>query len=493
MNKSFNLIDKPWIPVSLRGEVSLLQVFTDVSIKELSGTVLENLSIFKLLLAISQAAFTPKDDEEWKKTNLEDFGTRVVNYLSKHHDLFDLYSEKPFLQFPILKEKNDPKKILPLRLLLPEVGSSNNPVLTDYNIQNVELDSVKARLLLQQMNFAFGGKKVDQKICLSQGHKKSASGANGVSLGKNGFLHSYYFGNSLLETIFLNLMTQSDIAQVQVYESGIGTPPWECMPKGEIDDIAMKLKNSYMGHLVGLNRFCLLQDDSIITTEGINYPSIKDGVADLSVSTFIRNFSKKSEIDAVWANPEQKPWRQLSSILSFLHSNSTIYGCKQIRLPMSRITSKGIPYCIWSLGIQVLSNSGEYYVKQKCDSLSSVIRLPNHEEQLSTWFDTFETEVKSLEHLMMKLRSSVSGYFKDLSVENISTENVERQFWESCNDLSDELIRACFLNKSLDFRKKVSSIAENLYNATCDSSTARQILSWSKHQLNLSKYRAGEK
>ena len=106
MNKSFNLIDKPWIPVSLRGEVSLLQVFTDVSIKELSGTVLENLSIFKLLLAISQAAFTPKDDEEWKKTNLEDFGTRVVNYLSKHHDLFDLYSEKPFLQFPILKEKN---------------------------------------------------------------------------------------------------------------------------------------------------------------------------------------------------------------------------------------------------------------------------------------------------------------------------------------------------------------------------------------------------
>ena len=175
MNKSFNLIDKPWIPVSLRGEVSLLQVFTDVSIKELSGTVLENLSIFKLLLAISQAAFTPKDDEEWKKTNLEDFGTRVVNYLSKHHDLFDLYSEKPFLQFPILKEKNDPKKILPLRLLLPEVGSSNNPVLTDYNIQNVELDSVKARLLLQQMNFAFGGKKVDQKICLSQGHKKSAA------------------------------------------------------------------------------------------------------------------------------------------------------------------------------------------------------------------------------------------------------------------------------------------------------------------------------
>ena len=74
MNKSFNLIDKPWIPVSLRGEVSLLQVFTDVSIKELSGTVLENLSIFKLLLAISQAAFTPKDDEEWKITNLDYFG-----------------------------------------------------------------------------------------------------------------------------------------------------------------------------------------------------------------------------------------------------------------------------------------------------------------------------------------------------------------------------------------------------------------------------------
>ena len=59
MNKSFNLIDKPWIPVSLRGEVSLLQVFTDVSIKELSGTVLENLSIFKLSI----------NNEGWRYNN----------------------------------------------------------------------------------------------------------------------------------------------------------------------------------------------------------------------------------------------------------------------------------------------------------------------------------------------------------------------------------------------------------------------------------------
>lgn len=57
---SFNLIDEKWIPTVDKGLVSLKQVFSDREIKQLGGSVIEKLSIFKLLLAIAQSAYTPK-------------------------------------------------------------------------------------------------------------------------------------------------------------------------------------------------------------------------------------------------------------------------------------------------------------------------------------------------------------------------------------------------------------------------------------------------
>lgn len=64
-NNSFNLIDEKWIITVDCGLVSLRQIFTDKSIKRLGGTVIEKLSVFKLLLAIAQAAYTPENDDEW--------------------------------------------------------------------------------------------------------------------------------------------------------------------------------------------------------------------------------------------------------------------------------------------------------------------------------------------------------------------------------------------------------------------------------------------
>ena len=64
--RRFNLVEEAWIPVVDVGQVSLRQIFTDQGLRALGGNPIQKISIMKLLLAIGQAACTPKDDEEWK-------------------------------------------------------------------------------------------------------------------------------------------------------------------------------------------------------------------------------------------------------------------------------------------------------------------------------------------------------------------------------------------------------------------------------------------
>ena len=65
MKNGFNLIEAPWIPVENEGLHGLMDVLTNKSLTNLHCRVLDRISILKLLLAIGQSAFTPKDDEEW--------------------------------------------------------------------------------------------------------------------------------------------------------------------------------------------------------------------------------------------------------------------------------------------------------------------------------------------------------------------------------------------------------------------------------------------
>ncbi len=102
-NNSFNLIDEKWIITVDCGLVSLRQIFTDKSIKRLGGTVIEKLSVFKLLLAIAQAAYTPENDDEWYKYTSETMSSVICDYLDRYHDRFYLFSENPFLQFTEIK------------------------------------------------------------------------------------------------------------------------------------------------------------------------------------------------------------------------------------------------------------------------------------------------------------------------------------------------------------------------------------------------------
>ena len=276
---SFNLIDEKWIPTVDKGLVSLKQVFSDREIKQLGGSVIEKLSIFKLLLAIAQSAYTPKDDLDWRNYSKENFVSKVNSYLDKWHDNFFLYSdENPFLQFPILSSFKTELKSF--STVLPQVASGNNVLTLESEIAFDLSDADKARMIVAQMNFAFGGKQTDNSFSLSENYVKSKSGKVGIGLSAESYLHSYFFATTLIESIRLNLLTIKDITSLNSFPSGLGTAPWEKMPTGEDDDIAKEYKQSLLGRLVSLGRFCLLKEDGLYLTEGMFFQDHSDGVCD---------------------------------------------------------------------------------------------------------------------------------------------------------------------------------------------------------------------
>src|SRR5699024_8946590 len=69
---------------------------------------IQKMAVFKLLLAITQAAATPSDEKSWQALGVEQMARKCLIYLNKWHDRFYLYGEKPFLQMPkVVKSVDD--------------------------------------------------------------------------------------------------------------------------------------------------------------------------------------------------------------------------------------------------------------------------------------------------------------------------------------------------------------------------------------------------
>lgn len=167
------MVDEQWIPVSCAGRVSLRQIFgnpdTNAELERLGGDPVSKIAIFKLLLAIAQAAATPENTDDWKSLGTEGLSGKVLSYLDRWHDSFYLFSDSPFLQFPQLKSD----KGLSQAALLPYIAAGNTTVLTQ--TQNAYELSVpeSAVLLVCQMSMCFSGKKADKSISLTPAIKRS--------------------------------------------------------------------------------------------------------------------------------------------------------------------------------------------------------------------------------------------------------------------------------------------------------------------------------
>ena len=485
IKNSFNLIDEKWIPVADKGLVSLKDVFSDSLLASLGGTPIQKLAVMKLLLAIAQSAYTPTDDADWKKLGINGMTENVLSYLEKHRESFWLYGERPFLQMPDIIKADKQS----YGALLVHVSTGNSTVLTNLQREPLFNDAEKVLLLLEISAFALGGKKTDNRVVLSEGFDgklndrgKPRTSKPGPALGFLGFLHNFFLGKSIVETVFMNLLSSNDIHAFKTFAQGLGTPPWEKMPYGEDCEIAKQLKESYMGRLIPLNRFALLADDGIHYSEGILHGNYKEGIWDPSISV---NISEKDP-KALWVDPGKRPWRQLPSLLSFLsiaNKNDKGFLCYHLRACFLRVKSFR-QFGIWSGGIRVSNNAGEQYVTGKDDFVESELYFDN-KALGEDWYHHFCRQVDQLDNYSNKVYASIKSYYSSLAEDHKFAKKGAELFWELCEKDVQELIEICYENdddKINTFMKRFIGYVYDVYNTFCPKNTARQIDAWAANK-----------
>jgi CRISPR system Cascade subunit CasA len=510
-NTRFNLVDEPWIPVIGKGMSSLREVFGDSEIPGLGGNPIQKIALTKLLLAIGQAAYTPKDKDALDNLDIEAFRSKCLNYLDKWYDRFWLYGELPFLQMPGVKQLIDERHEEELRSattkaakkkaeanaeprpigagFYPDVPAENNTILTQHQIAETTDDADKVLFIITLMNFALAGKRIEKNLStLTPGFAgMSASAKPGPSIGNYiGYLHSFLVGPTLLDSIMLNMLSFEQISANPYWKSGLGSPPWERMPDGEGCEVANMLKDSYMATLVSLSRFVLLEGDGIYYVEGLQYPSHKNGWSEPSMLINFQDNTPK----VVWVDPNRRPWRELPGLLAFLNSTSSGgYGCLFIKYGLDRAKRRYQHIGIWSGGLRVSPNAGDQSVKQDDDFVESLFTV-NSTALDENWYDRFHKEMEQLEQVSKALYSATYGYFQKQGMEGKSLAlQATTLFWQMSERKFQELIDACEEIERLPLiRKSMGSFAINAFNTFCPRETVRQIDAWANSRPNFSKY-----
>lgn len=469
----YNLIDESWIPVTDRGNASLGEIFVSHVCRALGGTPRQKIAVLKLLLAIAQAAVTPPDTAAWAALGPDGLGKACLDYLERWRDAFWLYGERPFLQMPVERAKKRPYSAI-----MPEVATGNTTVLTQFQLEPPVPDCLRALLLVCEMSLCLGGKKTDSACILTPGHvKKTARPGPGIC--HMGLLHSFLTGRSVLETVWLNLLTADAVAGMKTLPQGVGTPPWEAMPAGEDCPVARALKGSLMGRLVPLARFCLLREDGLHYTEGIVHPDYSEGVLDPSAAG---DFSG-SKPKMLWTDPEKRPWRSLTALLAFLQARKRQAGfdCLCLRAGLSRLPESGVTrFGIWSGGLKVSGNAGEQYVSGLDDNVESEADLDRDVIENEDWFPRLQQEMMTLEGMAKALYGAIMSYCREQHVEENSFARMGTGlFWELAEPLFQQLLDACAAQEHLpELRRTYERLAFRAFDAMCPHVTARQIAAW---------------
>ncbi|PKL24465.1 MAG: type I-E CRISPR-associated protein Cse1/CasA [Spirochaetae bacterium HGW-Spirochaetae-3] len=487
----FNLIDEPWIPVAGIGPVSLMRIFSDPNLRALGGNPIQKIALIKLLLAIAQAAVTPRDEAEWEALGTEGLAAKTRAYLNEKRDCFWLYGEKPFLQIRGIASA----RLTSYGSVIPSVSTGNTTVLTMSQIERIPDDAERALILVQLMGFGLGGKKTDNSIVLSTGYTgktndkgKPSTGKPGTSIGFLGFLHSFIIGSTLWDTIRVNLITQQQLNEHQTFQSALGPVPWETPPTGEACPIAKSLQTSLLGRLVPFSRFVLLEEDGIRYSEGVAYPGYKEGGTDPSMAV---SYSQK-EPKVLWVDPEKRPWRMLTSLLSFIQSDSANpYDCLSLRLALPRAIKMGTEITVWSGGLRVSSNAGEQYVSGTDDYVESEISLPVSLIGRA-WFEQLKLETGALEDLSKAVYGSCLSYYRDIKSDgDMFARQASNLFWQLAERQFQDLIDACTdANKAKTMRRIFANYAQQAYDTFCPKDTARQLDAWAANKPYLGKYLA---
>lgn len=489
----FNLIEEPWIPVAGVGRVSLWQVFENPQYRSLGGNPVQRIALMKLLLAIAQAAATPVDEQAWRALGPEGLARSCLAYLDRWRERFYLYGERPFLQMSAIGAA----ALQSYGAVIPEVSTGNTTVLNHGQVQYRLDHGEKALLLVSLMAFALSGKKTDNSVVLTPGYMgkrndkgKPSTSKPGPAMAHMGLLHSFLIGKSLQETLWLNLLTTQQVEQTMMFTMGVGVAPWERMPEGEDCQVAQALRQSLMGRLVPLCRFCLLAEDGLHYSEGLAHPNYKEGVCDPSVAV---DYSGKDP-KALWVDPDKRPWRELTSLLGFMEQGGRQgFQSLQLRAGLDRARDVTEAFAVWSGGLRVSSNAGEQYVSGSDDVVESQVWL--YSAMLGElWFVQLKAEMDAMGELAKGLYGRVMTFFKEQKVDGSKlAAQASTLFWQLCERHFQQLVDACEPDdKGVEQRRQLrltfAGYVQQAYDRFCPKETARQLDAWAKCRPNNSKY-----
>ena len=378
----------------------------------------------------------------------------------------------------------------------PEISTGNTTVLNHSQVSHPPCDADKALLLVVLMGFALGGKKTDNSIVLTKNYQgklnKKGNGPGpsqpGPSQHDKGLLHSFIFSENIIESLWINLLTNNSITNIGLFSSGVGVAPWENMPQGEACPIAENLKNSLIGRLIPLSRFCLFLDDGLHYTEGIAHLDYKSGIFDPTMAVDL------AKNQALQVNPEKRPWRELTSILGLILAiKNHGYTCHQIHEGLKKISSID-NFSIWSGGLRLHKHAtGEQYASGSDDFVESQFWL-NRNILGAIEFAQLQAEMSALDDLAKAVYGCVMGYFKAQLVDGKKmAEQASHHFWQLCERDFQTLLEHCENGEAhAAMRRRLrlgfAGYAQQAFDRHCPQDTARQLDAWAQHRPKLGKY-----
>lgn len=516
--KSFNLVTQPWINTDL-GYKSLIDIFSDTSIKHLNENPIFFISIFKLCLSIFQAAYTPKDAFELKELTLSEASNKVLTYLKKWQHKFDLYGDEPFLQSKALADNQGliKKDIKSIFLFIDYIAAGNNVVIRDLNRQYNIDDAMRAKTIVSIQICSLVGKRIFNRLCLKEQDGRSvlatcAKESIRVSpFCLNGVIYTFFQGSCILESLLLNLYTQQDIKETNL-PSGLGIPIWEKDILASHGERADNYIGSYHSRLVPMLRFsCLVGDDAndLIVIDGLNY----NAIIDFNVAYKIKKAKPKKQekqTDELSTQEEQNKkinsdkiflkttvqkgiWTELNSILTFGKLDDfDSFKCRHFD-----ICSKNIKICgyadfmLWTGCIFYSEKRGEQKISGNNDLISSQFVFDIDILSNGVFYKNYTDCMTLLENREKKLVDHVALFFskgvtidsktvayskidKKSTIVSASKVKASNMFWANVIKLKEQIISACFTQEIFDQQKStiqehVNAIVYKIYDDICQA------------------------
>jgi CRISPR system Cascade subunit CasA len=470
-----NLVKDPWIPVVMQDGtpelVSLRDVFAKgEEIADLAANPCQRIALMRLLICIAQAALDgPKDEDDWR-TCKPRIAPAALSYLDKWQDRFNLFGEHAFLQVDGLDTTtNSLADKLDLSL-----ASGNNPTLFDhYAIPAGRIHreiGLTLNLLVYQM-FACGG---TYSTTVWDGVSTPPNGVRRAPCVEEGMAHTLLRGHQIIETIYLNIITEKQIASLPNMERG--HPCWEeaCLDRKSLEKNAA----TYLGRLVPVSRAIRFAEGSpvIVLGEAMRYPQLPEHREPFGTvyDTGKARIGKSTSLTYLSVNPDVSAWRELASVLSLQSLDSTIGTVGALNLEHLR-TAGACEFDIWIGGLSVdqakIIDMCEWNFTLSSSLLDSLI-LARYRRGVE-WANHAKQTLANAIKFFANSQKGDSGIWK---------KQAENLFWSTLDAHAYILQSSIEDDHTLSTRwvPIIDSALLNAYSRTCPHETPRQIQAYAQ-------------